>query len=124
MPNKKTAMDDYGDFWGVVWTQVAAGIYTIVYFANLTFQIVFNWFKQFAYLIAANNHRIPIINRNHLAATVCRNLDNNNVCLITVDFNQTTGEVENAEVMRASSVDSTIEQAHDYGRKEIAIWSF
>ncbi|NES72373.1 MAG: hypothetical protein F6K24_47855, partial [Okeania sp. SIO2D1] len=109
--------------WTAVWTQVAAGAYTIVYFIDLTFQIVFNWFRKIGDLIAANDRRIPIKYRNHLAATVRRELENNNVGFVTVDFNQTTGEVENAEVMEASSVDSTIEQAHDYGGKEVAIWS-
>jgi hypothetical protein len=110
--------------WTVVWAGVSAGIYAIVYFANLTFQIVFNWFRQFAYLITANDRRIPIRNRNDLSATVFRHLQNDDYNVVTVNYNQRTGEVEDAKVMQAGSVDSDILQAHNYGRKEVAIWSF
>jgi hypothetical protein len=110
--------------WTAVWAGVSAGIYVTVYFANLTFQIVFNWFRQFAYLITANDRSIPIRDRSHLSATVFRNLQNDDFNVITIDYNQRTGEVEDAKVMQAGSVDYKIQQAHDYGRKEVAIWSF
>lgn len=110
--------------WTAVWAGVSAGIYAIAYFTDLTLQIVFNWFRKFAYLIVENDRSIPIKNRNHLAATIKSELANDNVGYVCVNFNQRTGEVEDAKVMEAGSIDDRIKQVHDYGRKEVAIWSF
>lgn len=110
--------------WTAVWAGVSAGIYATVYFANLTFQIVFNWFRQFAYLMVANDRRVPIKNRDHIAATIANKVEDGDFNIVAVDFNQKTGKVETAKVHKAGSIDDRIKQAHDHGKKEVAIWSF
>ncbi|EDX72483.1 hypothetical protein MC7420_3555 [Coleofasciculus chthonoplastes PCC 7420] len=37
-------------------------------------------------------------------------------------FDQKAGEVYDARVIKAGSVDEKIKEAHSYGRKEVALW--
>jgi hypothetical protein len=97
----------------VIWAGVSAGIYAIVYFANLTFQIIAGWFKQFAYLMGEYD----------VGFTVRKAMADGNVVYVQGIFNTSNDKVKEARVIKPSSVDSEVERLHNYGRKEVAIYT-
>lgn len=105
--------------WTAVWAGVSAGIYVAVYFANLTLQILANWFRQFAYLIVENDRR-PIRDRERLAVTVKEKINNGDYRIAQGIFNNQTDTFEEARVLTGRSVDWNIEREHI--GKEVVIW--
>ncbi|MFB2918025.1 hypothetical protein [Aerosakkonema funiforme] len=119
--------------WAVVWAAVSASIYTVVYFANLTFEIIYNWFRGFAYLLIANDTR-PLANREGVGFTAINSNTLTNkikdaiqnpkdINIVQGVFDNRTGKIIGSRVMNASSLDPTIKEAHNYGRKEIAFYN-
>ncbi|WP_449417511.1 hypothetical protein [Phormidium nigroviride] len=113
--------------WAVVWAVVSATTYTVVYFANLTFEIIYQWFRGFAYLLVANDTR-PLANREGIGFTALNNkikgaIQSNDCNIVQGVFDNRTGKIISTKVMKASSFDSTINEAHNYGRKEIAFYN-
>ncbi len=113
--------------WAVVWAVVSASIYTVVYFANLTFEIIYNWFRGFAYLLVANDRR-ALANREGVAFTALDTrikdaIQNKDCNIVQGVFDNRTGKIIGSRVMKASSLDPTIKEAHNYGRKEIAFYN-
>ena len=107
--------------WTAVWAGVSAGIYAVVYFANLTFEIIIGWFQKFAYLLVQNDRR-SFQNRDYIAATITQAVENRDYNVVECIFDNKNKKVYDARVMKAGSVDTTIKQAHSYGRKEVAFW--
>lgn len=109
--------------WAAVWAGVAAGIYTVVYFADLTAQIVLRWFRNFAYLLVENDRR-SFQNREYVAFTVQQAMASGDYNVVEGIFDNKNKKLydESVRVMKASSVDSRIKEAHSYGRKEVAFW--
>ena len=99
--------------WTAVWAGVSAGVYVIVYFANLTFQIIAGWFQQFAYLMGAYD----------VGFTVRRAMADGNAVYVQGMFNTSNDKVKQARVIKASTVDSEVQRFHDHGRKEVAIYT-
>lgn len=97
----------------VVWAGVSAGIYAIVYFANLTFQIIASWFQKFAYLMGAYD----------VGFTVRKAMASGEVVYVQGMFNTSNDKVKEARVINYSNVDSEVQRFHDYGRKEVAIYT-
>lgn len=107
--------------WTAVWAGVSAGIYAVVYFANLTAQIIYEWFRNFAYLLVQNDRR-SFQNREYVAFTVQQAMASGDYNVVEGIFDNKNQKVYDAKVMKAGSVDATIKQAHSYGRKEVAFW--
>lgn len=99
--------------WTAVWAGVSACIYVTVYFANLTFQIIAGWFQQFAYLMGAYD----------VGFTVRKAMANGEVVYVQGMFDTSNDKVKQARVINTSSVDSEVQRFHDYGRKEVAIYT-
>lgn len=107
--------------WTAVWAGVSAGIFTVVYFANLTAQIIYEWFRKFAYLLVQNDRR-SLQNREYVAFTVQQAMASGDYNVVEGIFDNKNQKVYDAQVMKAGSVDYKIKQAHSYGRKEVAFW--
>jgi len=107
--------------WTAVWAGVSLGIYATVYFSNLTFQIVHKWFLNFSYLMVANDRRSSE-NRENIAFTVQKAMQSGDYNIVQGIFDNRTGDVRDARVIQAGSVDTTIKQAHSNGRKEVVFW--
>lgn len=107
--------------WAAVWAGVSAGIYVTVYFANLTFEIIIGWFKKFAYLLVENDRR-AMENREYVAFTLKTAMQNKDYNVVQGIFDNKNQKVHDARIIKASSVDMTIKQAHSYGLKEVAFW--
>ncbi len=113
--------------WALVWAVVSASIYTIVYFANLTFEIIYQWFSKFAYLLVANDRR-ALANREAVGFTALNTkikdaIQSDDCNIVQGVFDNQTGKIIGARVMKAGSLDPTIKEAHNYGRKEIAFYN-
>ncbi|XZN92134.1 MAG: hypothetical protein ACM65M_04580 [Microcoleus sp.] len=107
--------------WTAVWAGVSAGIYATVYFANLTAQIIYEWFRKFAYLLVENDRRY-FQNREYVAFTVQQAMATGDYNVVEGIFDNKNQKIYDARVIRSDSVDTTIKQAHSYGRKEVAFW--
>ena len=108
--------------WAAVWAGVSACLYVTVYFLNLTFQILVDWFRTFAYLMVENDRR-AIRNRDKICFTKMQeDIENGDYNVVQGIFDQKEGEVYDARVIKAGSVDNKIKEAHSYGRKEVALW--
>lgn len=107
--------------WAAVWAGVSACLYVTVYFLNLTFQILVNWFRTFAYLMVENDRR-AIRNREKIGFTLQKSIANEDFNFVQGIFDQKAGEVYDTRVIKAGSVDEKIKEAHSYGRKEVALW--
>jgi len=113
--------------WAAVWAVVSASIYTTVSFAKLTFEIVYQWFSDFAYLLVANDRR-ALANREAVAFTALNTkikdaMQSDDCNIVQGVFNNRTGKIIGTRVMKASSLDPAIKEAHNYGRKEIAFYN-
>ena len=111
------------------------GVYVTVYFCHLTLQILVDWFKKFAYLMVENDRR-AIRDREKIAFTLKKAIANDDFNRVKLPFlhakgefnviqgifDQKEGEVYDARVIKAGSVDNKIKEAHSYGRKEVALW--
>lgn len=104
--------------WTAVMAGVAAGIYTTVYFIDLTVSILYQWFQNFAYLIV-NNDRRSLRNREYLRATIKNALDSGEYAQII--FNNQTEDIHDARYIKTQRVDPEIREAHRY--REVAFWS-
>lgn len=93
-----------------------------VYFVNLNLQILANWFRQFPDLMVESDRR-DIKDRDYLGFTLLKQTESENYQFIQGIFAQKDSEVYNARVIEASSVDSQILKAHDFGKKELVFWS-
>ena len=110
--------------WAAVWAGVSACLYVTVYFLNLTFQILVDWFRTFAYLMVENDRR-AIGNRKNIGFSVMdlqNSIANRDYNVVQGIYDQKAGEVYDARVIKAGSVDEKIKEAHGYGRKEVALW--
>lgn len=107
--------------WAAVWAGVSACLYVTVYFLNLTFQILVDWFRTFAYLMVENDRR-AIRNRGKIGFTVQKSIESGDCNIVQGIFDQKEGEFYDARVIKAGSVDEKIKEAHGYGRKEVALW--
>jgi hypothetical protein len=126
--------------WAAVWAGVSACLYVTVYFLNLTFQILVDWFRTFAYLMVENDRR-AIRDRDKIffsATQLKKAIANDDFNVVHLNFNslqakgefnviqgifdQKAGEIYDARVIKAGSVDEKIKEAHSYGRKEVALW--
>lgn len=99
--------------WAAVWAALSFTTYITVTFILLTLDEVVNWFRKNAYLMVGND----------IAFTVQRAIANKECNVIQGVFSQNTGQIKEARVINASNVDSGILRAHDYGRKEVAIYT-
>ena len=107
--------------WTAVWAGVSAGIYATVYFANLTAQIIYEWFRKFAYLLVENDRR-SFQNREYVAFTVQQAMASGDYNVVEGIFDNKNQKIYDARVMQADSVDIKIKQAHSNGKKEVAFW--
>lgn len=107
--------------WAAVWAGVSAGIYATVYFVNLTAQIIYEWFRKFAYLLVQNDRR-SFENREYVAFTVQQAMKSGDYNVVEGIFDNKNQKVYDARVIQAGSVDAKIKEAHSYGRKEVAFW--
>lgn len=107
--------------WAAVWAGVSAGIYATVYFANLTAQIIYEWFRKFAYLLVENDRR-SFLNREYVAFTVQQAMASGDYNVVEGIFDNKNQKIYDARVMQADSVDIKIKQAHSNGKKEVAFW--
>ena len=104
----------------IVLAELPEGI-PVVYFANLTTQIIFSWFKNFAHLVVANDPR-SFQDREYLAVTVWKDIGTETYKIIQVIFDNKNQIIYDARVIKADSVDSVIKQTHSDGKIEIALW--
>ena len=93
--------------WTALWAGVSAGIYAIVYFANLTAQIIYEWFRKFAYLLVENDRR-SFQNREYLAFTVLKDMDSGSYQIVQGIFDNKNQKICAARVIQADSVDFSI----------------
>ena len=107
--------------WTAVWAGVSCGIYATVYFANLTAQIIYEWFRKFAYLLVENDRR-SFENRDYVAFTVQKAMASGDYNVVEGIFDNKKQKIYDARVIQADSVDYKIKQAHSNGRKEVAFW--
>jgi len=104
------------------WAGVAAYLYVTVYFLDLTFKILANWFRTFARLMVKNDHR-PIKDRDKIGFTVQKAIESGDCNIVQGIFDQKAGEVYDARVIKAGSVDENIKEAHSDGKKEVVLWT-
>lgn len=109
-----SASDYPWDDWIALWPKV--------YFVNLTLQILANWFRQFADLMVESERR-DIKDRDYLGFTLLKQTESENYQFVQGIFAQKDSKVYKARVIEASSVDSQILKAHDFGKNELIIWS-
>jgi len=108
--------------WAAVWAGVSACLYVTVYFLNLTFQILVDWFRTFAYLMVENDRR-AIRNRDKIFFTVQEDIENEDYNIVQGVLDQKAGEIYDARVIKAGYVDEKIKEVHSYGRKKVALWT-
>jgi hypothetical protein len=99
--------------WAAVWAGVSAGIYVTVYFLNLTFYILADWFRKLASSMTGND----------VGFTVRQAMNNGTCTYVQGIFDTNRENVKNARVINTSGVDSEVNRYHDYGRKEVAIYT-
>ena len=104
-----------------IWAGVAAGIYVVVYFADLTFGIISGWFKNFAYLLVENDRR-AMENREYLAFTIKTAMATKDYNIVQGIFDTKNQKIYDARAIKTDSIDSKIKEVHSYGRKEVALW--
>lgn len=93
----------------------------VVYFANLTAQILYGWFKNFAHLLVESDLR-SFQDREYVAFTVWEDMDSSDYKIVQGIFDNRNQKVYDARVIQADSVDLIIKQAHRDGEKKIAFW--
>ena len=93
----------------------------VVYFANLTAQIIYEWFRKFAHLLVENDLR-SFQDREYVAFTVWEDMDSSDYKIVLGIFDNRNQKVYDARVIQADSVDLRIKQAHSDGEKKIAFW--
>jgi len=93
----------------------AAAAYAIVYFVNLTFEIIAKWFRNLSHLFQG-------INRNNLAFTIQSRMAAGQYKTVQGVFNNNSGSIFDARVIKSDQVDFQVQSAHDYGRTEVVIW--
>ena len=97
------------------------GIYATVYFANLTAQILYGWFKKFADLLVENDRR-SLQDREYVAFTVWRGINSGDYKIVQGIFDNKNTKIYDARVIQADSVDTKIKQAHSNRKKELVFW--
>lgn len=110
-----SASDYPWDAWSALWP-------TKVYFAHLSLSSLVSWFRQFAYLMVESDRR-DIKDRDYLGFTLLKQTKSKNYQFVQGIFAQKDSKVYDARVIEASSVDSEILKAHDFGKKELVFWS-
>lgn len=101
--------------WAAVWAIVSATTYVTVTFILLTLDEVISWFSKY---VAFRNR----YNSGEIAVTIAKQLSNGDYNIVQAGFNKQTNELGAVRVIKAHDVDPTIQQAHSYGRKEVAVW--
>ncbi|KPQ39237.1 MAG: hypothetical protein HLUCCO16_08905 [Phormidium sp. OSCR] len=99
--------------WAAVWAAVSIAGYVTITFILLSLDEIVNWFRKNAYVVAGND----------LGFTVQRAIASGECNVIQGVFSQDSGQIKKHRVIKASNVDSDLLQAHDYGRKEVAIYT-
>ncbi|HBE49826.1 MAG TPA: hypothetical protein DDW76_13785 [Cyanobacteria bacterium UBA11369] len=93
----------------------------VVYFANLTIQIIVSWFKNFGHLLVENDRR-SFQDREYIGFTIWRGMERAGYQIVQGIFASKNQKVYDARVIQASSVDLSIKQAHGDGKMEVAFW--
>jgi len=119
--NKKIASAEFPEddpfsilIWTAVWAGVAAGIYATVYFADLTAQILYGWFRKFAYLLVENDRR-SFQNREYVAFTLQKERANGDYNVVQGIFDNKNQKIHDARVIISGSVDLAIKKGISFG---------
>ncbi|KPQ39238.1 MAG: hypothetical protein HLUCCO16_08910 [Phormidium sp. OSCR] len=99
-----------------------SGAWPKVYFVLLTVSSLVSWFRQFADLMVESDRR-EIKDRDYLEFTLLKKTESENYQVAQGIFAQKDSKVYDVRVIEASSVDSEILKAHDFGKTELAFWS-
>lgn len=96
--------------------------YVRVYLAHLSLSSLASWFRQFANLMVDSDHR-EIKDRDYLRFTLLKQDESERYQVLQGIFCQQYGKVYDARVIESISVDSTILNIHDYGKKQLVVWN-
>ncbi|MBW4600851.1 MAG: hypothetical protein KME29_14935 [Calothrix sp. FI2-JRJ7] len=89
----------------------ATAIFTIVYYAYLTWSIIVDWFQDYEHLA---------VQPNNVAATIKTRLDSGEHAVVQGIFDRRTSEEIEARTITYDQLDSQIQNAHR--NSEVVIW--
>lgn len=91
----------------------AAAIFTIVYYAYLTWLILVTWFQEYKYLVN---------NGDNVAFTLQERMASGQYKTIQGIFDLNSQEVVESRKIQSDNVDSRIQNAHENGREPLVVW--
>ncbi|QIZ70666.1 hypothetical protein [Oxynema aestuarii] len=108
--------------WAAVWAMVSVMVHVTVTMILLTLDEVFSWFRKHAYLVTGNDIGFTAFKNLGDKIGIAMN-DPESYTTIQGVFSPSLNKIKEARVVKSSYVDLDFLRNHEYGRREIKLYT-